>query len=108
MLLSDNLDEKGGGLREYEAADGSEVMIVLILGQVRSPISESDALEIRPICLRQRHHFIMQEIRIVVGADVLLPFAVDAPESLLRIPWCREGARILNVDRDVDRVAAVG
>ena len=49
----------------------------------------------------------MQEIGVVLGADVLFPFAVDAPESLLRIPWCRERARILDVDRDVDRLAAV-
>ena len=49
----------------------------------------------------------MQEIGVVLGADVLFPFAVDAPESLLRIPWCRERAGILDVDRDVDRLAAV-
>jgi hypothetical protein len=48
----------------------------------------------------------MQEIGIVLGADVFLPFAVDAPEALLRILRRRERARILDVDRDVDRLAA--
>jgi hypothetical protein len=51
--------------------------------------------------LWQRHHFVTQEFGVVLGADVLLPYAVDAPESLLRIPRRRERALILDVDRDV-------
>src|SRR5262249_20699591 len=68
---------------------------------------QSGALEIRLICLWQRQHFVMQEICVVLGADVLLPYTVDALTSLLRIPRRRERARILDVDRDVDRLAAV-
>ena len=76
--------------------------------QDTTELPRDGALEIWPISVRQWHHFVMQEISVVLGADVLLPFAVDAPESLLRIPRRREHARILNMDRDVDRLAAVG
>src|SRR6202140_5523716 len=52
--------------------------------QDATELPRDGALEIWPISARQWHHFVMQEISVVLGADVLLPFAVDAPESLLR------------------------
>src|SRR5215470_9821801 len=67
---------------------------------------ESYGLEIRFVRLRHRLKALVKMIIVVLGADDFAQWAaVRAPITLDRIPWCREGTGVFDVDIHLERLA---
>src|SRR5579871_6934169 len=71
------------------------------------PSSGATGLKIGLVGLGQRRDLVLKKIEIVLGANILGPFARHAPKPLYCGLRRREGARIINRDQDLDHLAAV-
>src|SRR6516162_7667064 len=72
------------------------------------PLPPFGELEIRLVRFRHRLEAVVEVIVVVLRADHLAErTAVDAPIALDRVPRRREGAGILDMDIDLERLALV-
>src|SRR5215471_8468225 len=81
-------------------------------GLRRPQASETSArLEFHLVGLRNRNETLIEVILIVLGADHFVEWhfllTLVAPVTLTRIPWHRECTGVLNVNPDVQRLAAI-
>jgi len=75
------------------------------------PLGCYGRLEFRPVGLRNWNEALIEVILIVLRTDHFVEWhfllALVAPVTLTRVPWHRECTGILNVNPDVQRLAAI-